>query len=86
MINIDSTQTNSLGRYSFNNYLNQSYILQARPNKPWGGVSATDALAINRHITGQVPLNGINLLAADVNGSNNVNNTDALLVLRRYNF
>jgi len=47
-------------------------------------VNATDALGTVRHYTNVVPITGLRLKAADVNGSNSVNNTDALLITRRY--
>jgi hypothetical protein len=81
---LDSTTTNNVGDYSFSGYSNGFYRVKAAPNLTWGGVNATDALAIVRHYTNYVLLQGFRLQAADVNGSNNVNNTDALLITRRY--
>ena len=81
---LDSTTTNNAGDYSFSGYSNGFYRVKAAPNLTWGGVNATDALAIVRHYTNYVLLQGFRLQAADVNGSNNVNNTDALLITRRY--
>ena len=81
---LDSTTTNNAGDYSFSGYSNGFYRVKAAPSLTWGGVNATDALAIVRHYTNYVLLQGFRLQAADVNGSNNVNNTDALLITRRY--
>lgn len=81
---LDSTTTNNAGDYSFSGYSNGFYRVKAAPNLTWGGVNATDALAIVRHYTNYVLMQGFRLQAADVNGSNNVNNTDALLITRRY--
>jgi hypothetical protein len=69
--------------FGFDRVINGNYSLAFSTNKPWGGVSSSDALVINRHIVGSVSLQGIRLKAADVNNSNTVTTSDALLVNRR---
>lgn len=49
-----------------------------------GAVNATDALRVMRHFTHQSLLTPEQQVAADVNGSNTVNGTDAMLILKRY--
>jgi len=61
-----------------------TYTLTGTTNKPWGGVSAVDALSISRSFTGAAPLTGLRLKAADVNGSNTVSSLDALTTSRRF--
>ena len=73
------------GYFEFTNIPPGEYILKGVTNKPWGGVTATDALVINRSIVGAAPLVGLRLKAADVNGSNTTTSVDALLVARRGN-
>jgi hypothetical protein len=51
--------------------------------KPWVGVNATDALRVAQFAAQQVTLSPIRFLAADVNNSNTVNNTDALQISQR---
>ncbi|HRY33051.1 MAG TPA: dockerin type I repeat-containing protein, partial [Bacteroidales bacterium] len=49
-----------------------------------GGINSIDALLILQHFTGLQYLSGLRLLAADVNTSNYVNASDALLVQRHF--
>lgn len=81
---VASAITDAGGAFSFLGVPNGAYSLTATTNKPWGGVNATDALAISNYFIGSIPLNGLPLMAADVNTSNTVNSTDALLVARRF--
>ncbi|MDP2188352.1 MAG: GEVED domain-containing protein, partial [Sphingobacteriaceae bacterium] len=81
---LQTVTTDAAGNFSISGFANGNYSLQAGTNKPWGGVNATDALGVARHFTGAAPLQGIRLLAADVNGTTNINSTDALLVARRF--
>jgi hypothetical protein len=78
----DSTTTNIDGDYIFTS-LSNSFCQFTIPNF-FGGVNSTDALLILQHFAHVTTLEGINLLAADVNGSNTVNSTDALFVMKRF--
>ena len=84
-IRIDSTRTNLAGNYSFPGKATGLYTINARTNKPWGSVNATDAVKIERHFVGletfTIP---VRIQAADVNFSNSINGTDALKVKRRF--
>lgn len=80
---VDSVYTNSSGTYIFNNLDNGNYKVYAKTEKAWGGVNATDALVIRRHIVGFEPLLGLPLVAADVNNTSSVTSADALHILRR---
>jgi hypothetical protein len=77
--------TDATGTYTMSGMANGTYTVTGVTNKPWGGVTATDALVINRSIVGAAPLVGLRLKAADVNGSNTTTSVDALLVARRAN-
>jgi len=77
--------TDATGTYTMSGMSNGTYTVTGVTNKPWGGVTATDALVINRSIVGAAPLVGLRLKAADVNGSNTTTSVDALLVARRAN-
>ncbi|MFZ9968808.1 MAG: beta strand repeat-containing protein [Bacteroidia bacterium] len=81
---VGTDSTDATGAYSIPALPSGTYTLEGVTSKPWGGVNATDALGINRHFTGAVPLVGLRLGAADVNGSNSVNSSDALTTNRRF--
>ncbi|MFM8959124.1 MAG: dockerin type I domain-containing protein, partial [Bacteroidota bacterium] len=76
--------TDAQGIFSLGNRPAGTYTLEYQTNKAWGGVNATDALAINRHFSNVSLLSGLFLLAADVNASNSINATDALVTARRF--
>ncbi|MFM7032628.1 MAG: dockerin type I domain-containing protein, partial [Bacteroidota bacterium] len=76
--------TDAQGMFSLGNRPAGTYTLEYQTNKAWGGVNATDALAINRHFSNMSLLSGLFLLAADVNASNSINSTDALVTARRF--
>lgn len=80
---LQTTTTNSLGQYSFANVASGSYSVTASSSRPWGGVSSADALLITRYFNNTVSLSGLRLISADVNSSNSVASSDALLVSRR---
>ena len=72
------------GYYQFNAIHPGSYTLKTIINNiPWGGVNATDALHIKRHVVGLSYLYDLPLVAADINLSGTVNSTDALLLQLR---
>lgn len=81
---IKTTTTNLYGDYTFADLLSDGYILSTDPCKPWGGVNATDALAVAYHFTNILPLQGMKLEAADVTADGGVNSTDALAISRRF--
>ncbi len=74
----------SSGEFNFTAFPNGNYYVTASTQRAWGGVNATDALAVGNHFIGSMPLNPLPLLAGDVNRSNTVNSTDALLIARRF--
>jgi hypothetical protein len=81
--NLDTLITDSTGAYQFHDIRTGSYILDGSVTFPWGGVNATDALLINRSAAQMVNLDASQIRVADVNASNTVTATDALLALRR---
>ncbi|MCX6271194.1 MAG: GEVED domain-containing protein [Bacteroidetes bacterium] len=72
--------------YHFTNVANGTYTLKVSSGKKWvSAANATDALAILKHFVGLQLLTGLNLTAADVNGTGGVPNAaDALAVARRF--
>lgn len=76
--------TDTQGQFSLGNRPPGTYTMEYQTNKGWGGVNATDALAINRHFANVNLLSGIYAQAADVNASSSVNSTDALTTARRF--
>lgn len=81
---VASEPTGLNGEFLIAGFPNGNYVLTATTAKAWGGVNATDALAIGNHFINTLPLSGLNFMAADVNSSVTVNSTDALLVARRF--
>ncbi len=81
---LDTTFVNTAGNYHFPNVSPGTYHIRTMTALPWGGVNATDALAILRHFTNVNPLTGLKLHAADVNASGYVNTSDALLAAKRF--
>ncbi|MCE2840371.1 MAG: fibronectin type III domain-containing protein [Bacteroidetes bacterium] len=80
-----SATTGANGAFSFSGLGNGAVTLTASTSKAWGGITATDALATTRHYQGIGLVSGLNLDAADVNLSNLVNATDALMIINRFN-
>jgi hypothetical protein len=84
---VDTARTDVNGAYLFSGIPQGIYQMTATTNKPWGGlgaVNSSDALIMKRHFNVMTTLTGINFRAGDVNGTNIINGTDALLVHRRY--
>ena len=73
----------TVGYYEFTNIPTGTYSLRLTNPTPWGGVNATDALKIKRHVASLETLTGLALTAANVNLASGVNSTDALLVQLR---
>ncbi|MFZ4401936.1 MAG: T9SS type A sorting domain-containing protein [Bacteroidales bacterium] len=71
------------GYYEFNNIAYGNYSINVSSTKPWGGVTATDALLIKLHSVGLTTLTGLPFVAANVNNASGINATDALLVQLR---
>ncbi|MFM7588206.1 MAG: GEVED domain-containing protein, partial [Bacteroidota bacterium] len=78
------TTTAANGTYSINAYTNGLRSFSLNTARTTGGVNATDALQANLHFANTQPLTGLRLRAADVNASNSVNASDALVISRRY--
>jgi hypothetical protein len=81
---VATTTTDSNGNYAFDNLLPDDYTIHVSTTKDWGGVNATDALTVQNHYVGNTNITGRYLKGADVNVSNNVNSTDALLIKKRF--
>lgn len=79
-----SATTDSLGRYTLMAVGPGNYSLRITHNKPWGGATATDALLVARHFSGNTLLTGLPLKAADVNLSSVANASDALNINQRF--
>jgi|GEM_PF-1317726 plastocyanin len=79
-----SAVTNTSGQFTFTGVPDGNYSLQAVTMVPWGGVNATDALAIMRHFVGITHLSGLQLTAANVDNNTFVNSLDALITARRF--
>ncbi len=82
---IVATDTSSTdGSFLFPEVIPGFYTLQCESPFAWGGVNAVDALLVLKHFTGIVYLEGLNLKAADVDGSTYINSIDALLISKRF--
>ncbi len=80
---ISNTTVDASANYVFQNLNDARYILRGATTRPWGGVSAGDALLINEYFTNPNVLTGLKILAADVNNDGAVNSNDALLTMQR---
>ena len=76
--------TDSQGHYSFCGVSNGSYSLTAKTNHPAGGVNSSDAVQVLEYFVGMSELSGLNALAADVNGNQYINTTDAFEIQKKY--
>ncbi len=77
--------TNSSGYYLISNIPMGEYNLEASTKKIWKSVNSTDALKIQREFAGLENWSEpVKLLAGDVDNSNYINGTDALLVKKRF--
>lgn len=81
---LHQTTTNVQGQFTFNNVNQGAYHLMASSTKTWGGANAVDALLIMKHFVAMSLLSGLNLTAADVDGSGFVNAVDALTTMKRF--
>lgn len=83
---VQTTATDAAGAFAFNNIAPGSYQVTATFGGPWptSGVNATDAQMISQHYNGIVTLTGLAATASDVNLASGINNTDALLVVKRW--
>ncbi|MHC1707365.1 MAG: hypothetical protein AB9842_07560 [Bacteroidales bacterium] len=81
---VGQTVSDSLGNYSFSNLLPGNYSLECITGGSWGGGNATDGLEVLKYFVGMDTLSPLQILAADADGSENVNSVDALLILRRF--
>lgn len=80
---LDTFVSGIAGEFQIENLSTGMYVIDAASTLPWGGVNATDALMINRAAVQMVPFDSLQQKAADVNASNTITATDALLALRR---
>ena len=81
-----TSTTDASGSFSFLNIPNGSYTLAASTTNAWSNneINATDALWIAQSFVGLKTFSTIQNLSADVNVQGGVNNTDALLIIRRW--
>lgn len=89
LTNITSGKTYSAksdinGKFALNSIPVGDYKISAIKNGEWGGITSVDALNISRFFTGLMQMNSLQICAADFNNNGAVNNSDALLVMKRY--
>jgi hypothetical protein len=81
---VETVNSNYSGYYEFHRVPDGIYQSLFNTLKPWGGVNATDALKVERHVVGlELLTEPVRLMAADVNYSGGINATDALKIKRR---
>ncbi len=81
---VESLQTDEDGRFLFCAPSEGMYTLNMNTAATSGGFNSGDAFLVLQHFIGVQELSGLYLAAADVNGSQYVNTTDALLILKRF--
>lgn len=77
---VATTITNSDGIYSFTNVPTGEYSIQASTDQPSHGYTMQDCFSVLQHISGFLPLDNIQLLAADVDNNNIVDRDDLNLM------
>jgi hypothetical protein len=78
---VATTTTNSNGYYQFQNLPEGTYTLTGSCDLEPGGVDVVSALLVLHHIIGIQPLEGMALLAADVNADGAITMSDYLIIL-----
>ncbi len=81
---LDSATTTSTGGFTFSNLMPGTYFLNGHTSKTWGGVNAADALKIMQHYVFIDTLSDFRQRAADLDMSNYINASDALVDMRRF--
>ncbi len=82
---VNQFTTVSTGQYVLIDVSPGTYTLGVKCTKAYGGTGASDALAILRHFVLMPPLlEGLKLIAADVDNSGYINSADALYCSRRF--
>lgn len=81
---IDSVFSDNSGNFSFTNLPNGDYKVTSHPIHPWGGVNSTDALVALKYFVHLTNLNGLTLVAGDVDGYLSINAIDAYYIQRRF--
>ena len=81
---IVASTTTVAGAYTFAGLNDGEYTIDVTYTAAWGGPNATDAQWVSQYFNGTRTLTGMKLAAGDVNASTTVNNTDALLIVKRF--
>ncbi len=82
---VASVNAGANGAFSVENFAAGQYRIRGNSSRAWTGVNATDALETRRIYQGLLNPTPIVSLAADVNNTSLVNNTDALMIILRSN-
>ncbi|MHC1706875.1 MAG: hypothetical protein AB9842_05055 [Bacteroidales bacterium] len=72
------------GNYGFMWPPDGTYTLMVTTNMPAKGINSADALKVMKHFVAMETLSGLPLLAAEANGDEAVNATDAELIVKKY--
>ena len=78
---VATTLTNRDGIYSFTNVPVGEYSIKATTDKPSHGYTMQDCYELLMHVSGFLPLDNIQLLAADVDNNNIVDRNDLNLMV-----
>ena len=77
---VSTTKTNDDGLYSFTNVPVGEYSIKATTDKPSHGYTMQDCYSLLMHVLGFLPLDNIQMLAADVDNNNIVDRNDLNLM------
>jgi len=81
---LNDTALSNQGRFGFYGLLPGNYACTPVIRQSHGGLNASDALAVALHFAQVQPLQGLAILAADVNANGAINANDALNIALRY--
>ncbi|MBE0641642.1 MAG: T9SS type A sorting domain-containing protein, partial [Bacteroidales bacterium] len=83
---MDTIITRFNGLFDIDSLPDGNYVLSGNylQQWPWGGVNATDALLVARHFANVITLSPFRAFVGDVDGSNQLNTTDALRISQRF--
>jgi hypothetical protein len=82
---VDTKTSDNLGYYEFEGLMAGTYTITFYTDQPPGGIGLDDAFMIEQYLDGDITLEPIQQLAADVNGNGIINNGDKMAIINYVN-